>query len=98
MVTVGIRNLKNSLSKYITLVKSGEKVIITDHNKIVAELIPPYGVSSESGLLMEYLEEQTLNGSVTRSTKRIKISKTKQTNKYDNTALKKIYTDTRNER
>jgi len=98
MVTVGIRNLNNSLSKYITLVKSGEKVIITDHNKIVAELIPPYAISSESGLLMEYLEEQTNNGSVTRSTKRIKISKTKQTNKYDDTTLKKIYDETRNDR
>ena len=37
MITVGIRNLRNSLSKYIELAKNGETILITDHNKIVAE-------------------------------------------------------------
>ena len=98
MVTVGIRNLKNSLSQYINLVKSGEKVIITDHNKIVAELIPFSGTSSVPGLLKEYFEEQVLSGAIVKSTKRTKISKRKRTGKYDKRTLKEIYTETRNER
>lgn len=98
MVTVGIRNLKNSLSQYINLAKSGEKVVITDHNKIVAELVPSPGASSASGLLREYLEEQVLKGSIVKSVKRTKIHKRKEKNKYDESALKRIYTDTRDER
>ena len=98
MVTVGIRNLKNSLSQYINLVKSGEKVVITDHNKIVAELVPFPAVSPASGLLMEYLDEQVLEGSIIKSVKRTKICKRNGKNKYDESALKKIYTDTRDER
>ena len=98
MVTVGIRNLKNSLSQYINLVKSGEKVVITDHNKIVAELVPSPGVSPASGLLREYLDEQVLEGSILKSVKRTKIRKRKGKHKYDESALKKIYTDTRDER
>lgn len=98
MITVGIRNLKNSLSQYINMVKTGEKILITDHNRIVAELIPSSGTSSLSGLLKKYLEEQTLNGSIIKSTRRTKISKTKKINKYDKNALKNIYEDTRNDR
>ena len=98
MVTVGIRNLKDSLSQYINLVKSGEKVVITDHNKIVAELVPFPAVSTASGLLREYLDEQVLEGSIIKSVKRTKIRKRKGKYKYDESALKKIYTDTRDER
>ena len=41
MITVGIRDLKNQLSLYLQYVKEGEKVIITEHNKIVAEISIP---------------------------------------------------------
>lgn len=98
MITVGIRNLKNSLSQYINMVKAGEKVLITDHSRIVAELIPSSGISSVSGLLKKYLEEQALNGSITKSTRRTEISKIKKTAECDKTALKNIYNDTRNDR
>ncbi len=37
---VGIRDLKNSLSKYIELVRSGEEVIVTDRGRPVARLSP----------------------------------------------------------
>ncbi len=98
MITVGIRNLKNSLSQYLNMVKAGEKVLITDHNKIVAELIPSSGTLSLSGLLKKYIEEQTLNGSISKSTKKTKLSKRKKTNEYDTAALKNIYDETRNDR
>ena len=98
MITVGIRNLKNSLSQYLNMVKAGEKVLITDRNKIIAELIPSSGTPSISGLLKQYLEEQTLNGSISKSTRRTKISKERKTSEYDNIALNNIYNETRNDR
>jgi prevent-host-death family protein len=41
MLMVGVRDLKNQLSQYLQYVKDGEKVIITEHNKIIAEISVP---------------------------------------------------------
>jgi prevent-host-death family protein len=41
MITVGVRDLKNQLSKYLQYVKDGEKIIVTEHNRIIAEIIVP---------------------------------------------------------
>ncbi len=41
MRTVGIRELKNSLSEYLRRVRAGESVLVTDRGEIVAELTPP---------------------------------------------------------
>ena len=41
MITVGVRELKNQLSMYLQHVKGGEKVIVTEHNKIIAEISLP---------------------------------------------------------
>ena len=41
MITVGVRDLKNRLSLYLQYVKDGEKVIITEHNKTIAEINIP---------------------------------------------------------
>lgn len=41
MKSVGIRELKNKLSKYLKLVKDGEVIIVTDRNEIVAEIKQP---------------------------------------------------------
>ncbi len=38
MISVGVRELKSHLSQYIDLVKKGENILITEHNKVVAEL------------------------------------------------------------
>lgn len=43
MRTVGLKVLKNKLSEYIRLVASGETVLVTDRDKVVAELRPPQG-------------------------------------------------------
>jgi prevent-host-death family protein len=40
MPTVGLRELKNKLSKYVARARSGESVSITDRGQIVAELSP----------------------------------------------------------
>jgi antitoxin (DNA-binding transcriptional repressor) of toxin-antitoxin stability system len=39
--TVGVRELKNRLSEYLRLVRSGESVLVTDRGEVVAELSPP---------------------------------------------------------
>ena len=41
MRAVGIKILKNKLSEYLRLVAGGETVLVTDRDRIVAELIPP---------------------------------------------------------
>jgi prevent-host-death family protein len=41
MRTVGLKTLKNKLSEYVRLAASGETVVITDRNRIVAEIVPP---------------------------------------------------------
>ena len=37
----GAKVLKNKLSEYVRLVQSGETVLVTDRDKVVAELVPP---------------------------------------------------------
>lgn len=37
---VGIRELKENLSKYMAKVKSGQTIVITDHGKPVGRIIP----------------------------------------------------------
>jgi prevent-host-death family protein len=41
MHVVGLKTLKNKLSEYVRLAASGETVVITDRNRIVAEIVPP---------------------------------------------------------
>jgi prevent-host-death family protein len=49
MRTVGIRELKNSLSAYLRRVRSGESVLVTDRGEVIAELTPPgHGASDPS--------------------------------------------------
>src|SRR4051794_41693231 len=41
MTTVGVAELRQNLSKYLRLVARGERLIVTDRNRPVAELGPP---------------------------------------------------------
>jgi len=41
MRAVGLRNLKNHLSEYVRLAASGETVLVTDRERVFAELVPP---------------------------------------------------------
>ena len=43
MRSVGLKVLKNKLSEYIRLASSGETVLVTDRDRVVAELRPPQG-------------------------------------------------------
>jgi len=37
----GIRELKDNLSRYIRRVEAGERIAITAHGRVVAEMVPP---------------------------------------------------------
>jgi antitoxin (DNA-binding transcriptional repressor) of toxin-antitoxin stability system len=41
MRAVGLKLLKNKLAEYVRLVASGETVLVTDRDRVVAEMIPP---------------------------------------------------------
>jgi len=41
MRAVGLKTLKNKLSEYVRLVAGGETVLVTDRDRVVAELVPP---------------------------------------------------------
>lgn len=41
MRAVGLKILKNRLSEYVRLAASGETVLVTDRDRVVAELGPP---------------------------------------------------------
>ena len=41
MASAGIRELKDNLSRYVRRIEAGERVFITAHGRIVAELVPP---------------------------------------------------------
>lgn len=40
MKTAGIRELKNKISDYLRLVRSGESVLVTDRGEAIAEICP----------------------------------------------------------
>ena len=37
----GIRELKDNLSRYIRRIEAGERISVTAHGRVVAELVPP---------------------------------------------------------
>ncbi len=41
MRSIGIKALKDRLSEYVRLAASGETVLVTDRDRVVAELVPP---------------------------------------------------------
>ncbi|MEW6753271.1 MAG: prevent-host-death protein [Candidatus Latescibacterota bacterium] len=41
MRVVGLKVLKNRLSEYVRMAAGGETVLVTDRDRVVAELVPP---------------------------------------------------------
>ena len=41
MRAVGLKVLKNKLSEYVRLAEQGETILISDRDRVVAELVPP---------------------------------------------------------
>jgi antitoxin (DNA-binding transcriptional repressor) of toxin-antitoxin stability system len=41
MRAVGLKTLKNKLSEYVRMAASGETILVTDRDRVVAELVAP---------------------------------------------------------
>lgn len=50
---VGIRELKNSLSRYVRQVRAGGEIVVTDHGQPVARLVPFEGRSAVERMIAE---------------------------------------------
>jgi len=48
MASTGIRELKDNLSRYIRRIEAGERIAVTAHGRVVAELVPP-ATASDAG-------------------------------------------------
>lgn len=47
-VETGIRDLRDNLSRYIRRIEAGERIAVTAHGRVVAELVPPGAASRTS--------------------------------------------------
>lgn len=56
MKTVGVRQLKEHLSRYLKRVKSGESIIVTDRKKEVAVLVP-YGMETDEEKVLRSIQQ-----------------------------------------
>lgn len=63
MKSVGIKNLKNELSKYIAFVREGEVIYVTDRGQVVAEIRRPRKPKAVSRW-EEFLESQVRAGRI----------------------------------
>jgi prevent-host-death family protein len=68
MITAGIRELKNQLSRYIALVKKGDDVLITERGRIIARVVKE---SSRRSSLRQALQLLVLKGQVIMPTREI---------------------------
>lgn len=69
MTRVGIRELKARLSQYIEMVRNGEKIIVTDHNVVVAEIRQPEAMD-EHTKLSNILDHLAKKGKITRPSRK----------------------------
>ncbi|MGQ0658004.1 MAG: type II toxin-antitoxin system Phd/YefM family antitoxin [Chromatiales bacterium] len=67
MKVVGIKQLKARLSEYIRLAKTGETVLVTERDEVVAELRPARRQAPHAHRLDEILEGLAAAGDVTRA-------------------------------
>jgi antitoxin (DNA-binding transcriptional repressor) of toxin-antitoxin stability system len=66
MKSVGVKQLKARLSEYIRLVKTGETVLITDRDEVVAELRPAHRHGRAGPSIEDRLQALAEAGEVTR--------------------------------
>jgi hypothetical protein len=70
MRSVGLKELKNRLSDYVRLASQGETVLVTDRDRVIAELQPPGGGRSEfvsDAVLVDAVRSGLLRPPIVRS-------------------------------
>ena len=68
MITAGVKEFKNQLSRYIALVKKGDEVLITERGRVVARVIKE---DSSSSSLRQALQPLVLKGQIIMPTRDI---------------------------
>jgi antitoxin (DNA-binding transcriptional repressor) of toxin-antitoxin stability system len=68
MITAGIKELKNQLSRHIALVKKGDDVLITERGRVIARVIRE---DSRRNSLRQALQVLVLKGQVVMPTREI---------------------------
>jgi prevent-host-death family protein len=61
VTSTGIRELKDNLSRYIRRIEAGERIAITAHGRVVAELVPPGSASAGTA---SYFDELVASGTI----------------------------------
>ena len=69
MRTVGSRELKNRLGRYLGLVGRGETIIVTDRGKPVARLVPPEPEPETTYSVRDLLKRLEAEGHLRRGTR-----------------------------
>ena len=68
MITAGIKELKNQLSRYLSLVKKGDDVLITERGRVIARVVKE---DSRRNSLRQILQALVLKGQVTLTTREL---------------------------
>ena len=75
MRTVGSRELKNRLGRYLGLVGKGETIVVTDRGKPVARILPPNPKQDDATGLEDILHELEAEGHLRRGSGRFQSFK-----------------------
>ncbi len=74
MQTVGLKVLKNSLSEYIRRAAAGETVLVTDRDRVVAEIGPPRAtVRAEPMSEEQFIDDLVRRGLATKARRRLPL-------------------------
>ena len=80
MKTIGSRELKNRLGRYLGMVRRGERILITDRGKPVAHMIPAEPEQHPESTVADVLKRLEAEGHIklgTRPFRRFKPVRTK---------------------
>jgi prevent-host-death family protein len=95
MISVGVRELKNQLSQYLQYVKDGERVLVTEHNRIIAEIVEPEQQEADTEIEQKLLQ-LSREGEVIlakRNKSRVSLPETKETLDWET-----VYNEVRSDR
>lgn len=101
---VGIKNLKNNLSRYLQEVRNGESVYVTDRDEIIAEISKPSSaVMGKVSRWEAFLNAEKRKGSLRRATHKVAGAREEIKNRPKlprqlEQSLERIYEDSRSDR
>jgi len=103
MKAVGIKNLKNNLSRYLQEVRKGELVYVLDRDEIVAEMYKPTSeVSGKVSAWEAFINAEARQGSIRLASENVDakklLKKIPPLPKELQEELQKIYEDVRSDR